>query len=165
MSASQWVGGQRVSSERLANMLHKSFDFSPDWGTTTGVGSPSYGNAVIDCRFSQSGDLVVAHYDITFGSTTNFGGGGTGDNYQWSLPVASAEARFDVGEIVIGTNAAGAKLTCRARILGTTQLILEISNNRVDSGAIANQGVADATSPFVWASGTSLKGVIEYEAA
>jgi hypothetical protein len=171
MSAQQWVGGQRASADRLSNMLHKMHDFTPDWNTTSGANFPDYGNAVIDCRYSQSGDLVVAHYDITFGSTTNFGGGAGSDNYQFSLPVQARSAPVggvvmqSVGDFHIYTVAAGAKLTCRARLFDTGNVIIEITNNRADSGAIANTGLVDAISPFVWASGSSVKGVIEYEAS
>jgi hypothetical protein len=164
MSATQWAGGDLASAMRLANMLHKPLDWTPDWGTQTGAASPSYGNAVIDCRYSQSGDLVVAHFDITFGSTTAFGGGGAGDNFTFSLPVEALSATVAVGDLIVGTTAGGAKLTCRARLLDEDNLILEITNNRVDSGAI-NTGLVDAISPFTWASGSSIKGVIEYEAA
>lgn len=165
MSASQWVGGQRASADRLSNMLHKFNDFSPDWNTTSGAAFPSYGNAVIDCRYTQSGDLVIAHYDITFGSTTNFGGGAGADNFMFSLPVVSRTTTQDVGELIIGTTAAGARVVGRARLVDTSNVEIEISNNRLDSGAIANTGLVDAISPFVWTSGSSVKGVIEYEAA
>jgi hypothetical protein len=164
MSASNWSGGDLASSERLSNMLSKFEDFTPTWGTTSGAASPDYGNAVIDCRYSQSGDLIVAHYDITFGSTTNFGGGGGSDNYKFSLPVTALAATVAVGDLNIYTTAAGAKMTCRARLFDTSTMIIEITNNRADSGAV-NTGLADAISPFTWASGSSVKGVIEYEAA
>ena len=164
MAASQWVGGQRASADRLSNMLHKSIDFTPDWNTTSGAAFPSYGNAVIDCRYSQSGDLVVAHFDIVFGSTTNFGGGGGADNYMFSLPVTALAATVAVGDLNIYTTAAGAKVTCRARLLDQSNMIIEITNNRADSGAV-NTGLVDAISPFTWASGSSIKGFIEYEAA
>jgi len=165
MAASVWVGGQRASADRLANMLHKSVDFTPDWNTTSGAAFPDYGNAVIDCRYSQSGDLIVAHYDITFGSTTNFGGGGGADNYMFSIPKTARAATVGVGDFNIYTVAAGAKLTCRARLVDQSNVEIEITNNRADSGAIANQGLVDAISPFTWASGSSVKGVLEYEAA
>lgn len=171
MSAQQWAGGQRASADRLSNMLHKMVDFTPNWNTTSGTAFPSYGNAVIDCRYGQSGDLIIAHYDITFGSTTNFGGGTGADNYMLSVPVRARAAPVGgilaqaIGDMFIYTTAAGAKLTCRSRLIDTQNLLIEITNNRADSGAIANQGTVDAISPFVWASGSSMKGVIEYEAA
>lgn len=172
MAASVWVGGQRASADRLANMLHKSVDFTPDWNVTSGANFPDYGNAVIDCRYSQSGDLVVAHYDIVFGSTTNFGGGGGADNWEFSLPKTARAATVGVGEFHLYTVVSGAKLTCRARLFDQSNVIIEITNNRADSTAIANTGLVDAISPFPlapdpspWGNGSSIKGVLEYEAA
>jgi hypothetical protein len=159
-----------MASDRLANMLHKSFDFTPTWNTTTGDADPSYGNAVLDCRFTQSGDLVIAHYDITFGSTTNFGAGATfNDDWIFSLPVDALDGAVivqAVGELVLGTTAAGARITGRARLHDKSNVKIDISNGRLDAGAIGvnNRSVADSVSPFTFGSGSSVKGVIEYEA-
>lgn len=170
MGAQLWVGGQRASADRLANMLHKSIDFTPDWNTTSGANFPDYGNAVIDCRYSQSGDLVVAHYDISFGSTTNFGGGGTADNWMFSLPVVARNATIisqNIGDMNFGTTASGARVVARSRLIDTSNVQFEISNGRLDAGAIAvaNRGLVDLVSPFTFNSGSFMKGVLEYEAA
>jgi hypothetical protein len=170
MAASSWVGGELLAADRLANMLHKSFDFTPIWRTTTGNNSPSYGNAVIDCRYTQSGDLVIAHYDITFGSTTNFGAAPTAsDDWTFSLPVDALDGAVivqAVGELVLGTTALGARITSRARLHNKSEVKMDISNGRIDAGAIGagNRSVADSISPFTFTSGSSVKGVIEYEA-
>jgi len=167
MSATQWAAGDRVSSERLANMLPKMYDWTPDWSTTSGANIPTYGNAVIDCRYSQSGDLVVAHFDITFGSTTNFNAGTTADNFTFSLPVPATSSGTlvqAVGDFFISTSAVGARCICRARLFSTTTVEIELANNRVDAGAIANTGLVDRVTPFTFGSGSTVKGVIEYEA-
>lgn len=165
MSVSNWTAGDLASSERLAAMLPKMYDWTPDWSTTSGANIPTYGNAVIDCRYSKSGDLVVAHFDITFGSTTNFNAGTAGDNFIFSLPVASKEVTQAVGELIVGTSASGARVVCRARLFDVNNVEMEIDNNRLDSGAIANTGLVDRVSPFTFGANSSVKGVIEYEAA
>jgi len=170
MAAESWSGGELMESYRLVNMLHKSFDFTPTWDTTTGNNRPSYGNAVIDCRYTQSGDLVIAHYDITFGSTTNFGSAPTAsDDWIFSLPVDALDGAVivqAVGELVLGTTAGGARITGRARLHDKSNVKIDISNGRLDAGAIGagNRGTADSISPFTFNSGSSVKGVIEYEA-
>lgn len=170
MAASQWANGQLVSAERMENMLHRMFDFTPTWDTTTGSNVPSYGNAVLNCRYSQSGDLIVAHYDITFGSTTNFGAAPTAsDDWIFSLPVDALDGAVivqAVGDLVLGTTAGGARITGRARLHDKSNVKIDISNARLDAGAIGagNRGTADSISPFTFNSGSSVKGVIEYEA-
>lgn len=171
MAAQSWGGGELMAADRLANMLHKSFDFTPTWNTTTSNADPSYGNAVINCSYTQSGDLVVAHYDITFGSTTDFGSGPTAsDDWIFSLPVNALDGAVivqAVGELVLGTTAGGARITGRARLHDESNVKIDISNGRLDAGAIGagNRGTADSISPFTFTSGSSVKGVIEYEAA
>jgi len=171
MAASSWVGGELLAADRLANMLHKSFDFTPTWNTITSDNDPSYGNAVIDCRYTQSGDLVIVHYGITFGSTTNFGTAPVvADDWIFSLPVNALDGAVivqAVGELTIGTTAGGARVTTRARLHDESNVKMDISNGRLDSGAIAaaNRSLVDSISPFTFNSGSFVKGVIEYEAA
>lgn len=165
MSVSNWNAGDLVSAEHLAAMLPKMYDWTPDWTSSSGANTPSYGNAVIDCRYSRSGDLVVAHFDITFGSTTNFNSGTASDNFVFSLPVPGKEVTQAIGELVVGTSAGGARLTCRARMFDANSVEMEITNNRLDSGAITNFGLVDRISPFTFGVNSSVKGVVEYEAA
>ena len=170
MSVAQWLGGQRVTAERLQEMLNKFSDFTPTLALSGAGTPPAYGNATVLCRWSQSGDLVIAHYDITFGSTTNFGAGATfNDDWIFSLPVDALDGAVivqAVGELVLGTTAAGARITGRARLHDKSNVKIDISNGRLDAGAIGvnNRSVADSVSPFTFGSGSSVKGVIEYEA-
>jgi len=171
MSASNWAGGQLLSAERMENMLSRMVDFVPTWDTVTGNNRPSFGNAVINCRFSVSGDLATVHYDITFGSTTNFGAAPTNaDDWIFSLPVEALDGAVivqAVGELVIGTTAGGARVTGRARLHDKNNVKIDISNGRLDAGAIGvnNRGTTDSISPFTFNAGSSVKGVIEYETA
>lgn len=164
MAAEQWAGGQLLAAERMANMLPKMQDWTPIWNVDSGVNFPSYGNATINCRYSRSGDLVIAHVEIFFGSTTNFGGGGVGDNWVFSLPIRGRAETQAIGELHMMTTAGGARVLGRARMEGETNFRIEIANNRLDSGAISpNLGLVDAVSPFTWTSGSSIRGEIEYE--
>lgn len=169
MSASNWAGGQLLSAERMENMLSRMADFIPTWDTTTGANRPSYGNAVIDCRFSVSGDLATVHYGIAFGSTTNFGAAPTAsDDWIFSLPVEALDGAVivqAVGEFSLGTTAGGARIIARARLHDKNNVKMDISNGRLDAGAIGagNRGTADAISPFTFNAGSFIRGVIEYE--
>lgn len=163
MSAAPWLGGQRVTAERLAEMQNKFSNWTPAWSTSTGASLPSYGNATIDCRYAVSGDLVTAYYFIQFGSTTNFGGGGTNDNYTFSVPVTAAAATPIVGS-GWGHQSDGARTILAPRMLTTSVFVLETVAGRVDN-TIPNGGPIDAISPWTWANGNQIYGVLHYEKA
>lgn len=165
MAAEQWSGGDLAEAERMANMLPTMQDWTPIWNVTSGTNFPSYGNATINCRWSRSGDLVVAHMEIFFGSTTNFGGGGAADDWYFKLPTRARAETQAVGDLFLMTTAGGARVLGRARLLDVDSVGIEISNNRLDSGAISpNFGLVNAISPFTWTSSSSIRGEIEYEA-
>jgi len=163
MSSSPWLGGQRVTAERLANMLNKFSDFTPTLGVSSGT-APTYGNATVLCRYSQSGDLVTAHYNIVWGSTSTFGTASTGSNWRIGLPVTAASTTQATGVIFVEQSTAK-RHPCRARFTGTTFFEMELGGGAPDGVAAANTGLVDALTPWTWASGHTLKGVIRYEAA
>lgn len=163
MSASPWLGGQRVTAERLSEMLNKFSNWTPAWSTTTGANVPAYGNATIDCRYAVSGDLVTAYYFIQFGTTTTFGGGGTGDNYTLSLPVTAAAATSIAGS-GWGHQTDGARASLTPRLFSTTRFTMETTAGRVDN-TVPNGGPIDAISPWTWANLNQLLGVLQYEKA
>ncbi len=80
--------------------------WTPTWTTTTGVNTPSYGNASLGCEYCQTGDLVICRVQIVFGTTTSFGGGTPADNWQFSPPVTAARTSNAAGhfELSIATN-------------------------------------------------------------
>jgi hypothetical protein len=139
--------------------------WTPTWTTSSGSATPSYGNAVIGCRYIKLGRKVEGWIDITFGSTTNFGSGaGGGDNWLFALPVTAARAGDSIGFVELRQ---GNAVICMARIRTNTtgNVLLDICSGRPDGASIANTGDADAISPWTWASGNSIRGNFVYESA
>jgi hypothetical protein len=163
MSVAQWLGGQRVTAERLQEMLNKFSDFTPTLALSGAGTPPAYGNATVLCRWSQSGDLVTAHYNIVWGSTSTFGTPNT-TNWRIGLPVTAAATTQAAGVIFVEASTSK-RYPCRARFTTTTAMELELAGGAPDSVAAAATGIVDGTTPFNWASTNTLKGVIRYEAA
>lgn len=164
MSASPWLGGQRVTAERLAEMLPKYSNWTPVWSTNTGAHIPTYGNASIDCRYAINGDLVIARYYIAFGSTTNFNSGTAGDNFIFSLPVAAADTAFCAGSGWVQQDTFK-RCPGTPRLYDTSNFWIETTAGFVDGTGPASTGLMDAVTPFTWASGNTITGVLQYEKA
>src|SRR6478609_7298629 len=161
MSAAPWLGGQRVTAERLSEMLNKYSNWTPTWGTVAGA-APSYGNATVDCRYAVSGDLVTAYYVINFGSTSTYG---AGDNWTFTLPVPAAAAVFIAGSGWAQQDTF-VRLEATPRMLDTTKWQIETTSGRVDGNNITGgSGLIDALSPWTWASGNGILGMLHYEKA
>lgn len=138
--------------------------WTPTWTTSSGSNTPSFGNAVVNCSYTKIGRTVMFRVNITFGTTTNFGAAPTtGDNWQFSLPIAAAANAVTIGH-------------WSGRPAGTTSIMGSlISSNsgaamslNIDTGApnataITNTGVADSLSPFTWANTNVLTGTGFYE--
>lgn len=152
MAVAAWRAGERITAGRLNEITQIWAAWTPTWTTSTGAASPSYGNATIDCKYAQSGNTVFFEMEITFGTTTNFGGGGANDNWRFSLPVTAAEAVLiaGMGEIQDGT--APERWPIRGRITTTTTMELELSGRNYNNTANVSSGLIDATTPFTWAS-------------
>lgn len=161
MSSSQWLGGQRVTAERLQNMLNKFSDFTPTLSSSSGT-APTLGNATVDCKYSQSGDLVTAHYNVVFGSTSTFGSAGA--NWRIGLPVTAAATTQAIGVIFVELSASK-RYPCRARLTTTSFMELELAGGAPDAVAAAATGIVDDGTPFTWVSGATFKGTVRYEAA
>lgn len=141
--------------------------WTPTWATTNGLHTPSYGNAVIDCRYARIGRTIVYYLNITFGSTTNFGAGATGsDNWTFSLPVVAATAGAPIGKVAFeaGNTSRGVSGMAQVTTGDTGTLTLYIDSMRVDGTATAG-GIADSVTPYIWASGMRVSVVGQYEAA
>lgn len=140
--------------------------WTPTWTTSSGLATPSYGNAVIACRYTKTGRKVEGWFDITFGSTTNFGSGAVGsDNWLFALPVTAARAGDHLGFVEL--RAASNSVLCMGRIRtnNTTTVLLDISGARADNGTIAGYGDVDSISPWTWAASHSIRGNFVYESA
>lgn len=161
MSSAPWLGGQRVTAERLSGMLNKFSDFTPVLSSSSGT-APTLGNATVDCRYSQSGDLVTVHYNVVFGSTSTYGSASA--NWRIGLPVTAAATTQATGVIFVELNTSK-RYPCRARFTTTSFMELELGGGAPDAVAATNTGIVDNLTPFTWASGATFKGVIRYEAA
>lgn len=168
MAMTAWTAGQRITASRLNLITPRWSTWTPTWTTSSGAATPSFGNAVITAVYSQCADVVFFRLEITFGTTTNFGGGGTSDNWRFALPVtASATANmvgFGDGQ---DTSVAGAvgRVGIRVRIDTTTTMQLETSTGRPDATVIANGGTIDAVSPWTWANTDIIRVSGHYQSA
>ncbi len=166
MAVSQWLAGMRITADRMNAITAIYASWTPTWTTLTGLHSPSFGNAVLDCNYAQTGNLVTASFNITFGSTTDFGASaGTGDNWLFSLPVTSAAASSTPIGFMKLHQSNVAVIVGMARTSGTGNLIMSIDSGRPDGTAITNTGDVDSLSPWTWASGNTVQGIINYQAA
>lgn len=147
-----WQPGMKITATRLNSITATWTAWTPTWSTSSGLHTPSYGNATIDCAFCQTGDLVAFRMSITFGSTTNFGTTpSASDNWTFTLPVTAAESGMNIGywNAIVG----GVKSSTGAvQLLNTTQLQLFIGSAHADGTATTNQGIADSLSPDTWVS-------------
>jgi hypothetical protein len=136
--------------------------YTPTWTTQTGSNTPSFGNAVVDCKWNKFGRMVVVRFSITFGSTTNFGAAPTGsDNWQFSIPVTAAGTTDEGLGFMEMYQSATANGLARVKLYSNSGIRLGVS-----IGSTANIGAdVDSTQPFTWASGNTLRGTFIYESA
>lgn len=162
-----WQPGMIMTQERLASISPTWQDWTPVWTTSTGANSPSFNNAVLNARYAVSATSVKFNLNITFGSGTNFGGGGSADNWRFSLPVAAASLLLIAGYGEIADSSAGisSRMGARARLTTATTMEIEMASARIDGAAVSGAGLVDAVSPWTWASGDTIRVFGEYEAA
>jgi hypothetical protein len=156
-----WQPGMIVTEERLASISPTWQDWAPGWSTSSGTATPSYGDAIVTAQYATSADTCWFWFEIVFGAGTNFGGGGGGDNWLFTLPVAARAnvAVYGWAELNASTNE---RVVSRVRNFSTDRFQLEISSGRPDAAAITNLGVVDAISPWPWASGDASRGTGHY---
>lgn len=165
MAVAAWRAGERITASRLGEITPLWAAWTPTWTTSTGAATPSYGNAVVDCKYAQTGDVVFFEAEITFGTTTNFGGGGTGDNWRFSLPVTASEAVLIIGMGEIQDGTAAERWPIRGRLTTTTTMELELSGRNYNDTAGASSGLIDAITPMTWASTDRILMNGHYQAA
>ncbi|MCI0384595.1 hypothetical protein [Streptomyces sp. CNQ085] len=168
MTYVDWQAGMTITAERLRAITPGVWQtWTPTWTTTTGASTPLYGNAVLDCSYMQAGKLCIGRVLISFGSTTSFGGGSTGDNWTFSLPVTAAGTTLHAGDGEIAQSSIGTRMGVRVRLLDTTSFGLETSTGRVDATAVTgpNWGLVDSLSPWSWGSGNTVRVNFSYETA
>lgn len=168
-----WQPGMIITEERIAAISPTWQDWVPAWSTSTGAATPSFGNATVLARYAQAANIVYFRMEITFGTTTNFGGGGGSDNWRFSLPVTAAGAQLIAGDgeaqdSVTGGTPPSVRVPLRARLTSTTTLELETSGGATGFAggyAATPTGLIDAITPFTWANTDAIRIAGEYEAA
>lgn len=148
MAFTPWAAGQRIEATKLAEMSPTWSAWTPTWTTSTGSNTPSYGNATVDCKYAQSADTVFYDFEIIFGSTTNFGGGGTSDNWRFSLPVTASESVLIAGMGEIQGASASERFPVRARLTTTTTFEVELCGGAYNNITGNSSGLVDAATPF-----------------
>jgi hypothetical protein len=139
------------------------FTYTPAWTTSTGLNTPSYGNAVQASKWIKHGRFVTVMFDIAFGSTTNFGGGGGSDNWRLGLPVPASSSSGTLGFLELWDESASDAVFARARLGSTTTFELCMSVGF--SGAKGIIVDSSGTQPWAWATNDCIRGVLTYESA
>lgn len=151
MAFTPHAAGQRITAARLAAMTPLWSAWTPTWSTSTGSNTPSFGNASVDCKYAQAGDIVYFEMEITMGSTTNFNSGTTSDNWRFSLPVTAAETQLVAGSGEIQDGTAAERWPVRARVDTTTTFAVELVGRNYNDTVNNSSGLVDAVTPFTWA--------------
>lgn len=161
-SASGWSSWMVVRADPGDPWL----SYTPSWASN-GTGTPSLGNATVDCKYNKIGRQVELRFEIVFGSTTNFGNTGTGDNWLFGLPPAAPAARSgdSLGFVELHGPNNSTVAVGRARTTTTTTFLTGLISGYPSGASITNTGDVDSVTPFTWASGHSYKGNFSYESA
>lgn len=158
-----WVVGEVVSAATMNQEIRDQFNsmfaawstYTPTW-TSSGT-APSLGNATMIGRYMKWGRTVLAHINLTMGSTTTYGSG----DYSFSLPFNAATT--------------GASLITSAQLLaGSVRWAGQcvIGSSASSTSAFFSTSSTDprlawlqATVPATLASGHQLRLTLMYEAA
>lgn len=142
--------------------------WTPAWSTSTGLHSPSYGNAGVLATYQKVGRSLYFSVSINFGSTTTFGTSvTTNDNWQFLLPAGLlASTTFRDGNVMCGmgraTAGGGATIPVMVRADSTgANFVLDTAGGRQDGAAITNSGTLDSLTPWNWTS----NNVIQFSGA
>lgn len=168
MAAVIWRPGMRITADRLRSMTPQAPDtWEVEWTTTSGSNIPSFGSADITAQYAYFGRMCMCRLEILFASDTDFGGGGTGDNWIFSVPVEAAETSLISGFGEISNGSIGNRLGVRVRLSDANHLVLNTSTGRVDATALTspNWGVLDAATPWTWSTSASIYAVFWYATA
>ncbi|WP_193512265.1 hypothetical protein [Streptomyces griseoloalbus] len=162
-----------ITANRLLSISPTWQDWTPVWTTSTGVNTPSFGDASVTARWAQAARTVWFRLEIGFGAATNFGGGGSADNWRFSLPVTAAATQLIAGHAEAQDSATGGtpssvRVPLRARLTSTGTLELETTGGSTGFAggyAATSVGLIDAVTPWTWASGDAIRVSGQYEAA
>lgn len=162
MAVTTWQPGMRITADRLNSMTPQWYPWTPFWGTTSQTNLSSYGDAEINCIYSDTGRMCHFNFDITFGAGTVFST--ASDNWTFGLPVNTANpgdgigmAAYYVGNTTQATAGVAVSYT-------SDTMILYIGSGNVNNTA-QPAGIVDAQSPFPWASGDRIICIGQYQIA
>lgn len=140
------AGDMQRMAERVDEVLGSNVftPWTPSWLQEGGAGL-AIQNGRFDCRWLKVGSLIVATFAMYRGSTTNIGSAG----YRWTLPVPARSA-----DQIFGTGFAR-NIPVTVRGMSAQQFAL-----------ITSSGAAQVSpsNPGSWASGDSIRAIIQYEA-
>ncbi|MCX4811621.1 hypothetical protein OG601_13460 [Streptomyces sp. NBC_01239] len=140
--------------------------WTPAWTTSTGSATPAFGNASVSGRYVKFGTTVHLNFQITFGSTTNFGTSPTtNDSWRFSLPVAAASTRLSIGFAEMAAGTAGNRAAARLYLSTTGAFELITSSGQPTATTFTYVGGVDSLTPWTWANGHTVTGSATYEAA
>jgi len=126
--------------------------------TLIGTSSPTVGTGTAVGHYAQTGKIVVARFKLTWGTGSTAGTGA----YYFALPVAAAAGQ-------VGITAGNGYSFDQSAVALSPQIWYVQTSTRINglynttlNGAY---GVFGAGTPFTWANGDYVEGIIEYEAA
>lgn len=173
-----WQPGMGITANRLLSISPTWQEWTPVWSTSTGVGTPSFGDAVLDCRYAVSARTCWGKFEVVFGATTNFGTGTGGDNWRFTVPLPASAAHQVIGFAELNKSTAKRHIA-RLRMTSTDHFELELASGAPDGldttadGATGGgKGLVDAITPWssgaagtTWAAGYAIRGTFSYETA
>lgn len=139
---------------------------TPAWTTSTGLHTPAFGNAGVFFTWTRVARLIICQFEFIMGSSTFYNGGGTTDNWRWSLPVNSAGTYSCVG-FADAQNATDHRVTCRVTLPTNNTFSLDVCSGAVDGVALDNGGLVDTQTPWAWGNTANyvMRGSFQYQAA
>jgi hypothetical protein len=160
-SAGGWTAWQPILTDPGA-----WYTWTPTWTTSSGLHTPAWGNTAPSFKAHKIGRKVEVVYDITFGSSANFGASPTAsDNWLFSLP-AQWPALASSGFVGYGDIYAGASSLGSVRIKLNTTTTVGFGILTAFSGGTLSTGIGgdlDSITPWTWASGNAFRGLFMYE--
>lgn len=136
------------------------------WTTSTGLHSPSYGNATMNYLTKIVDGILYFSMLIRFGNTTNFGAGATtSDSWQFGIYPGggrTAEAAFRNDQNPVGHGEAissgPGSYPISVKIDATgTNFVFDLIGGNPAAVAATNNGEIDSLTPFTWANANALR--------
>lgn len=134
-----------------ANNLGVGQSFTPTW-TATGGGA-SIGNGTLTGRYWEIGDLIIAHYYLAMGSTSNQGSSGV---WEFTFPVAQDTS----SQIWVGYGS-----DFDSGVANPKAVTAHPQSNTLIRVYLYDGSAIGVGSPHTWATGDILKFTVIYKKA